>query len=351
MAIKIIGTGVTGNLVNDANYNFGKEDDFVFVESGSHEVNLTSATDPFGLSIVTGAGRDTIDTTIAVANSSQWIFAGSGDDLVLGGESRDTVFDGSGNDLAVLGGGADHVSVGLGNDRFDGGAGTEDWLSFAFRSFDAVSGATITENAAGVVVNLASTAAQNFGVFGLDAVTNFENISGGEGNDVFYGTSLNNRLYGSGGDDLLFGFGGNDDLRGDEGRDTIIGGAGADFMSVSDVYASAALRDRIVYRSITDSGLTDTTRDKIGYFDRGGLATDDKIDLSAIDASAVLAGNQAFLFLGTSGAFTSGTGGEVRLQVVGSDTLVHVDNDADVAAEMTFVVQGVTGLTAIDFIL
>jgi hypothetical protein len=41
----------------------------------------------------------------------------------------------------------------------------------------------------------------------------------------------------------------------------------------------------------------------------------------------------------------------LRLQVIGSDTLVHIDIDRDVASEMNLWVLGVTTLTAGDFLL
>ncbi|MBL8903799.1 MAG: protease, partial [Rhizobiales bacterium] len=60
-------------------------------------------------------------------------------------------------------------------------------------------------------------------------------------------------------------------------------------------------------------------------------------------------GNQAFQFVGTAG-FTQ-PGGEVRLANFDGATLVMVDNDGDSAAEMVFLLHGVTGLVAGDFIL
>ena len=76
---------------------------------------------------------------------------------------------------------------------------------------------------------------------------------------------------------------------------------------------------------------------------------DDRIDLSSIDAVPSLGGNQAFQFVG-SGNFAM-FGGSVKVITVGGNTVVLVNNDSDATAEMAILVEGVTGLTADDFIL
>jgi hypothetical protein len=59
-------------------------------------------------------------------------------------------------------------------------------------------------------------------------VSNFENATGGSGNDVIIGNNLANVLSGGGGNDIVVGNGGNDTITGGAGRDVVIGGAGAD---------------------------------------------------------------------------------------------------------------------------
>jgi Ca2+-binding RTX toxin-like protein len=355
MATKSLGLGVTGDLVNDPLYNYGTEDDTVIVEadSGDHNIVIDYQSDlnlNFGLSIRTGAGDDRIDSTLADTGSSQWIFAGSGNDTVEGGDARESVADGSGNDRLVLGGGSDEILAGSGNDFYDGGAGSDDWISFGIKSIDAETNAAPVANTARVSINLSVVSAQNLGNFGLDTVRNIENVAGGAGDDFLTGNAANNKLYGGLGNDVIDGGRGNDELRGQQGRDVLIGGQGADTLYAGDVLSDGAARDLIVYKLISDSGLTSATQDKITGFDRGGLANDDKIDLSAVDANIYQAGNQAFQF-SAAGPGLPGNGGKVWLTVRNGDTVVNVDNDYDVAAEMTFVVKGVTGLTAADFIL
>ena len=208
----------------------------------------------------------------------------------------------------------------------------------------------MVENKAGVTVDLAKTTVQNIGVFGNDTFSGFDYAMGGGGADTFYGSAKSNYLDGNGGNDTLVGRAGVDTLYGSAGADIMIGGADKDFIGCFDGNGTPAARDIIRYTALTDSGLTSATMDSIGNFDKGGLATDDKIDLSFLDANAALAGNQAFTFRGAAAAFNQ-AGGEVRLVTTGGHTYVHIDTDADAASEMIIEVSGVTGLTAADFIL
>jgi Ca2+-binding RTX toxin-like protein len=130
--------------------------------------------------------------------------------------------------------------------------------------------------------------------------------------------------------DKLSGLDGDDTLVGGLGRDTLKGGAGADLFK---------------FNSIEETGITSKTRDTISDFhhDEG-----DRIDLSSIDASDTLTGNQAFIFIGTA-AFSSNATGQLRF-----DTKAHVlygSNDADTTPEFSILLSGVTELFIKDFIL
>jgi Ca2+-binding RTX toxin-like protein len=336
MAFVPLSGGSNGNLDAYSIHNHGYYADTVLIRDP----------DGFQYSIYTWEGNDLIDNSRAVGNSlSQTYYSGAGNDRVIGGDSNESCTDGSGNDTISLRGGTDLVLVCAGDDVYDGGSG-RDTLAFRFTSFDG-SGA-IDLNLIGVTVDLLKKTAQNFGAFGKDKVLNFENLEGGNGADKFYGTNGSNELRGYAGNDFLSGRGGNDTLIGQDGLDTYFGGSGADTLFVGETGALA--RDRAVYSAIGDSGRTAATWDTIINFDKGTATTDDRIDLSAIDANTKVAGNQAFLWRGTAN-FTSSAAGEVRLVVSGADTLVYVDSDADSAAEMIIKVQGVTGLAKTDFIL
>ena len=99
------------------------------------------------------------------------------------------------------------------------------------------------------------------------------------------------RIDGGAGVDTLLGSSGADALYGGAGRDVQTGGAGA---------------DRFVLSLTTDSRAASGI-DEITDFVVGA----DKLDLSLIDASTIVAGNQAFTFIGQS-AYT-GVAGQLRI--------------------------------------
>ena len=99
-------------------------------------------------------------------------------------------------------------------------------------------------------------------------------MPGGAGNDTLYGNGGDDQLQGGDGADFLYGGNGNDVIDGGAGRDKLKGAAGADvFIFTSVDHSSKAAPD-----SLQD-------------FQTGV----DRVDLSAIDANAQLAGRQAFV--------------------------------------------------------
>ena len=141
--------------------------------------------------ITTGAGRDSLSGT----TGGNVLSSGPGNDVMLGLE---------GNDL---------IDGGLGADTMYGGPGA-DTVTYAGR-------------VAGVVVRLDNLA--NDGQPGEgDFARQFENVTGGLGNDGIVANSANNVLRGLAGNDRLFGANGNDILIGDAGADFGDGGNGTD---------------------------------------------------------------------------------------------------------------------------
>lgn len=323
------GTNFNLNTIAD---NYGVENDFIYVIS-------TNANE-----YETWAGNDVIDASKATFGGFiTKYFAGLGDDFVAGCGGQDWIYDGAGNDTVLAGAGDDRVFVDLGNDTYYGGSGTD---TLDFRTENVLGQSYGGSASEGVSFDLANTGVQNLGLRGFDQFFGFEHVFGSGLSDVLYGNAAANNIDGDEGHDSIDGRAGNDTLEGGFGSDVCIGGAGADDINLASFLAE---RDVAKYLKTTDSGTAAAARDTIIGFDKGGAATDDKIDLSRIDANTAKAGNQAFLFKGT-GAFSSASG-EVRLVVQGADTLVYVDTDADSAAEMIIKVQGVTGLTKADFVL
>ena len=137
---------------------------------------------------------------------------------------------------------------------------------------------------------------------------------------------------------MLCGGDGNDRLQGGAGGDILIGGKGA---------------DTFVFTALTDSSPTsgsDAIRGGDGgrAFEGIGSADGDRIDLSAIDANSVVAGNQAFVFGQT------GIGGLSLVEKNGA-TLVRLNADGDLDYEMVIWIEdgndSASHYTASDFIL
>lgn len=332
MVFRIASLGTESLNFNTASDNFGADNDVLIINDSYGTTGV----------VATYAGDDVIVLNNFSSGFSGVVVAGVGNDRVFGGNLTEVINDGHGDDHIYGAGGNDELFADRGNDLYDGGAGID---IIHFSSIDTNAPGSGVANTSAVTVDLRLTGAQNLGVFGFDTLNSIENIFGSGGGDTFFGTDGVNAIEGRGGNDFIDGRGGNDVLFAFDGQDTLIGGLGADTLILDEPGGSA--RDTVRYSSIQHSGTTSTTRDRINNFDRGALATDDRIDLSLIDANASLAGNQAFSFV-TS--FTSASG-EVRVTVSGGNTLVNVDTDSDSAAEMTILVAGVTGINAGDFLL
>jgi hypothetical protein len=278
-----------------------------------------------------GNGSDVVINTGIIGFGAD---LGGGDDTYIGGTKDDFVFDDAGSDKINLGGGDDGYiatnSGNDGNDTIDGGSGADfyeaaeatgavrinlDNVAHDLSPFD-LGGLVAANSASGVDI-------------GKDTIKNFEHASGGKGSDFLYGNAAANVLTGDDGYDVVFGFAGNDELWGGDDDDWLAGGAGRD-----DLYGGTGY-DTFYYASTSDSGVTVTTRDRIGDFENGI----DLINLQAIDANTATKGmNEAFTYIGTNVAFTKTTG-ELRGywtangQIVEGD--VNGDGRADFSIELT----------------
>lgn len=333
MVTKFVNSASQGNLFNAADmYGLGNDTLFLQIPTPS----LTA--------IRTYHGNDFVTVLVQPTGYTGYkFFLGLGNDTLFGSNRHDEYYDEGGDDIINMGDGGDDVYAGPGNDTMDGGSGSMgDSINFGF-AFDMFGNSTpVTQ---GVTLNLASTAPQDLGFYGIDTYLNFENIIGGAGDDTFLGTNETNYIHGRDGTDFLRGFGGVDYLLGNEGSDTLIGDGGAD-----QLYGGSSDGDSDVFKYFRISDSTyDGGMDTIFSFEHMAGGGSDKIDLSFLDATTSLAGNQAFQFIGP--AEFSSAGGEVRVLTTGGNTLVLVDNDGDDTAEMAILVNGVTGLTADDFIL
>ncbi len=258
------------------------------------------------------------------------LVAGLGDDSVLGEDGDDFLYGQEGSDLLIGGDGVDFAYGGVGTDTILGGAGADTLLGED--GADQIFGAT------GADLMIGGTGADTmFGgddgdtmIGGADADTlngelGNDNLFGDAGGDLLIGAEGNDTVFGGADGDQLFGSAGDDVLNGETGGDIINGGAGADILT------GGADGDRFVYAALSDS--TSASSDLILDFN----ALQDLIDVSAIDANAGVAGDQAFVFVtGTLAA------GQARLTYdAGSNrTLFEGDVNGDGLADIAFLING-----------
>ena len=186
----------------------------------------------------------------------QNLLAGTGNDSITANDADNYIFGDAGNDT-VIAGGAGVNGSGTGNDYFDGGTGnnTLDYheatndLTIDLRLADRSSGAHIVDAAVLAVAGLAANAPVGLGYgadIGNDGLFNFQNVTGGSGNDTITGDGNANHLIGNAGNDTLTGGPGIDIIEGINGNDTLVvvgsdavagetydGGIGQDTLNVS----------------------------------------------------------------------------------------------------------------------
>jgi Ca2+-binding RTX toxin-like protein len=184
-----------------------------------------------------------------------------------------------------------------------------------------------------------------FGLGGADTLSGGNGrdlLAGGEGNDRLLGGNGNDDLFGEGGNDTLEGGADNDRLSGGNGADSLSGGAGNDWLyggAGQDTMAGGPGVDRFVFLDITDS--TNAAPDRIIDFNPGA---GDLVDLSAIDADPVAAGDQAFAFVP---AFTGDPGqATLSFDPVTNITTLRLDQNGDGAADFTLLLDGNHGPAA-----
>ncbi len=159
-------------------------------------------------------------------------------------------------------------------------------------------------------------------------------LTGTSGNDTINGLGGNDTIDGQAGNDTIDGGTGNDTINGGDGDDTIVGGSGLDRLT------GGLGRDTFVYFSTAESPVGTPSRDVITDFVSGT----DRIDVSAIDANASLAGNQAFVWIG-SAAFTGL--GQVRYV----NGVLQFNTTGDTAADMAIQLLGSPAISGTDFVL
>ncbi|TAL42932.1 MAG: calcium-binding protein [Methylovulum sp.] len=272
-------------------------------------------------------GTDNINGTGNASNNS--LEGNNGNNILHGKAGNDNLFGYDGNDVLYGEGNNDNLLGGNGIDTLYGGSGDDRY--FVDTTTDTIIDSSGTETVQSSVSYTLGTAIERLVLTGPSAVMGTGNtlnnyISGDDGG------AANNILDGGTGDDTLNGGAGNDKLTGGTGSDTLMGGLDA---------------DKFIFSAVTQTGVTATTRDTISDFSAG---EGDKIDLSAIDANAAMAGNNAFAKPTVGGTFSGSFANPGDLYFDRTVHILYGNNDADVAADFSILLTGVSTVSATNFV-
>ena len=379
-------SGGSGNDVLDGGSNSdmmtgGAGDDTYYVDNTADRISEVLVTN--GVSSDAG-GSDLVFSTVSYtlgANLERLTLSGGGrvngtgnalNNSLLGNSASNVLAAGSGNDTLEGGGGSDTLTGGIGDDTYvlrlgptsnSGNAtiiddgGTADTLDIYGIGGAASSGSgsgsgSGSDMNVGFLFDQSSTALQ-LKVFGSNGIYQtvsftsntgtlptawcFEKVNvkdagisftvtnaatGTDASDMMLGGSSAQTLNGGKGTDFIYGAGGNDTLIGGLGKDFLQGGAGSDTFK---------------FNTATDSGLiSNGASDRILDFS----TSEDKINLSAIDANPGVTGDQAFTFLGTLAPTANNGLGKVWISSVNNQTIVNISTNADANPEMQIEMAG-----------
>ena len=257
---------------------------------------------------------DAADNTLSGGAGMDQLAGNDGNDNLNGGGGKDKLLGGNGNDTLNGGAGVDTMTGGLGDDTYYVDAAGD----VVNESNDAANGGTDT---------VFSSVTRTLGAFQENLTLTGAAALNGTGN------TLNNMLTGNAGANKLTGNAGNDVLTGGMGKDVLSGGAGA---------------DTFVFNAAAES--TGTTKDTILDF----VAGTDQIDLRDIDANTLTTGsNEAFTFIGKAAFSSTNATGQLRFSysAAGNFVVVSGSTDADVETEFSVQLNGISTLSAADFLL
>lgn len=297
----VIGTSGADLLIGDGNDN-----ELIYGGAGNDVIEGRGGAD----NLVGGLGIDTL--SYAGSNAAVTVrLTQQGTSLANGEKGADGLFQQGGHAQGNLIWGFENLTGSAYDDTLrgdssgnvlDGGAGI-DTAEYTYLA----SGKNLTVTLGLYDAKLGTTAqSSTSGITGdIDTLKNFENVTGGDGNDKLTGNNGDNTLFGTYGNDILSGMAGNDLLMGGFDDDTLNGGDGDDFLMGgygNDTFIGGLGADTII-------GLENSSQEgEVG----------DKLDYSASNAGVTI---QL-----TKGNFGTGKGGHAEgdkiagiLHVVGSN--------------------------------
>lgn len=197
-----------------------------------------------------GFGYGGHDTLRGTDFSNDFLYGGTGNDLMQGYGADDFLFGQSGHDALQGSAGVDNLFGGLGHDTLDGGAGRD------FMAGGAQNDRYIVDSTTDTVQELVNegldTVLTDLAAYTLSA--NVEAlIYSGSGNFTGTGNTAGNTLTGGTLADTLLGGAGNDILVGGRGADSLDGGSGSDAASY-EAASAAVIADLLTVTTGTSAG-------------------------------------------------------------------------------------------------
>ncbi|BAL23743.1 M10 family metallopeptidase C-terminal domain-containing protein [Azoarcus sp. KH32C] len=305
----------------DKLYGGAGDDSYVVDDAGDKVTELLGAGVDQVVSSVSYTLKNNIEdlTLVGTANTNgtgnalaNVLTGNDGDNLLTGGRGVDTFRGGLGNDTFVLDQAGELENV------WEVVGGGTDTVQIAYSNTSKLSAMSV-DLAGGSLWAIENVTVTGKGLF---------DVYGNELDNVLIGNASSNRVEGGDGSDHLDGKAGNDVLVGGGGLDILTGGAG---------------KDTFDFNNLSEMGVTSSTWDVITDF----KTRSDRIDLSALDANSVTAGDDAFsaVILGADAAFTSAG----QLKFAGG--VLYGNTDADSDAEFAIQLTNLASLSASDLIL
>jgi Ca2+-binding RTX toxin-like protein len=268
-----------------------------------------------------------------------------GDDRLFGGDDDDSLYGLGGSDLLRGLDGDDWLEGGDGDDNLYGGAGA-----------DTLAGGAGTDvlnygnSAAGVSVNLTTSATRGGSAEGDVLLDSFEIVRGSLFDDTLIGDAGDNALRGLAGDDILRGLAGadvldggdgadlldggdaDDILRGGRGGDSLIGGTGLDLVSYafSDAAVTIDLAAGTAHGGFAEG---DLFLDRVEILD-GSLFADRLAGSAEADALNGLDGDDALDGADGDDVLDGGVGADSLTGGVGIDTVDYAHSQAGIAIDL-----------------
>ena len=200
------GTGFFRDTLSNIERIRGSEfSDTIIMDDGNNRVRAQGGEDHI-------EGRGGADD-LRGGEGNDMIFGGAGDDSIQGEDGSDQIFGGDDSDF---------IRPGAGDDTVDGGTGGTNFDSVEYDDGTATGPITYTGGIGGAADVVTGDAS-----IGTDTITNVVNIIGTDFGDTFYGgDAAFINLTGRDGDDMFFGGDGDDFITPGAGDDTIDGGVG-----------------------------------------------------------------------------------------------------------------------------